>query len=96
MFKNIIFIQLWWNIQKAYFLKVSNVFYVYKQNLWLDNLKTRTSMNAKASVFVICVEAIIYLLLYNVHDFTFNTQIKSPFSFKETAKSYKLLGFSGQ
>ena len=53
-------------------------------------------MNAKASVFVICVEAIIYLLLYNVHDFTFNTQIKSPFSFKETAKSYKLLGFSGQ
>ena len=25
-------------------------------------------MNAKISVFVICVEAIIYLLLYNLHD----------------------------
>ena len=29
-------------------------------------------MNAKISVFVICVEAIVYLLLYNLHDCTFN------------------------
>ena len=29
-------------------------------------------MNAKISVFVICVEAIMYLLLYNMHDCTFN------------------------
>ena len=29
-------------------------------------------MNAKISVFVICVEEIIYLLLYNLHDCTFN------------------------
>ena len=29
-------------------------------------------MNAKISVFVIRVEAIIYLLLYNLHDCTFN------------------------
>ena len=28
-------------------------------------------MNAKISVFVICVEVIIYLLLYNWHDRTF-------------------------
>ena len=28
-------------------------------------------MNAKMSVFVIYVEAIIYLLLYNFHDCTF-------------------------
>ena len=40
-------------------------------NLQLDNLKTRTAMNAKISVFVICVEAIVYLLLYNLHDCTF-------------------------
>ena len=40
--------------------------------LWLNNLKTKTAMNAKISVFVICVEAIIYLLLYNLHDCTFN------------------------
>ena len=29
-------------------------------------------MNVKISVFVIYVEAIIYLLLYNLHDCTFN------------------------
>ena len=40
-------------------------------NLQLNNLKTRTAMNAKISVFVICDEAIIYLLLYNSHDWTF-------------------------
>ena len=28
-------------------------------------------MNTKVSVFVICDEAIIDLLLYNLHDFTF-------------------------
>ena len=32
-------------------------------------------MNAKIFVFVICVEAIIYLLLYNLHDCTFNPEI---------------------
>ena len=32
-------------------------------------------MDAKISVFVICVEVIIYLLLYNLHDCTFNFQI---------------------
>ena len=32
-------------------------------------------MNAKISVFVICVEAIIYLLLNNLHDYTFNLEI---------------------
>ena len=34
------------------------------------NLKTRTYINAKISVFVICVEAIMYLLLYDLHDCT--------------------------
>ena len=34
-------------------------------------------MNAKVSVFVICVEAIIYLLLYNLHDCTFKIQFKN-------------------
>ena len=29
-------------------------------------------MNTKISMFVICVEAIIYLLLYNLHDCTSN------------------------
>ena len=31
-------------------------------------------MNAKISVFVICVKAIIYLLLYNLHDSTFKRE----------------------
>ena len=31
-------------------------------------------MNAKISVFVICVEAIIYLLLYDLYDCTFNSK----------------------
>ena len=29
-------------------------------------------MNAKISMFFICIEAIVYLLLYNLHDCTFN------------------------
>ena len=29
-------------------------------------------MNTKISLFAICVEAIIYLSLYNLHDCTFN------------------------
>ena len=32
-------------------------------------------MNANISVFVICVEAITYLLLHNLHDCTFNTSV---------------------
>ena len=40
--------------------------------LRFNNLKTRTAMNEKISVFAICVEAIIYLLLYNLHDCTVN------------------------
>ena len=39
--------------------------------LRLNNLKTRTIMNAKTSVFVICVKAITYLLLSDLHDCNF-------------------------
>ena len=38
----------------------------------LSNLKTSTAMDAKYSMFVTCVEVIIYLLLCNFHDWTFN------------------------
>ena len=41
------------------------------KTLRLNDLKTRTAMNAKISLFVICVEVIIYLLR-NLHDCTFN------------------------
>ena len=33
-------------------------------------------MNAKISVFVICVEAIMYLLLYDLPDCTFKQELK--------------------
>ena len=35
-------------------------------------------MNAKISVFVICVEAIIYLLLHNLYGFTFKFETDFP------------------
>ena len=47
-------------------------FFVINKTLRLNNLKTRTAMNAKISLFVICAKAIIYLLLYNLHGSTFN------------------------
>ena len=40
------------------------------KTLWLNNLKTRIATNAKISMFVIFADAIIYLLLYNLHDCT--------------------------
>ena len=56
--------------------------------LWLSNFKTRTAMNARISVFISCVEAIIYLLLYNLHDCTF----KCDFCMAQTNQ---ILLFSG-
>ena len=50
-------------------------FLFINKTLLLNNLKARTAMNAKVSVFVICVEARIYLLLYNLHDFTLNNSL---------------------
>ena len=40
-------------------------------------------MNAKISVFVICVEAIIYLFLHNFHDCTFNLVFKKKKTHRE-------------
>ena len=40
--------------------------------LWLNDLKTRAAISEKISEFDICVEATIYLLLYNLQDCTFN------------------------
>ena len=37
-------------------------------------------MNAKVPAFVICVEASIYLLLYNLHDCTFK-EINFPWQY---------------
>ena len=57
------------------------------KTLPLNNMKTRTAMNAKISVFVIRVEAIIHLLLYNLHDCTFKDLCRIP----EAAYDYQKL-----
>ena len=45
------------------------------KNLQLNNSKTKTAVNAKMSIFVICVEVIIYLLLHNLHDCIFKANL---------------------
>ena len=43
-------------------------------------------MNAKISVFFICVEVIIYLLLYNLHDCTFESETVLSWSSRKKEK----------
>ena len=66
-------------VKFAIFLKSSLVFKSFyclflfiNKTLLLNNLKTRAVMNAKISAVVVCVEVIIHLLLYNLHERTFN------------------------
>ena len=40
-------------------------------------------MNAKISVFVVCVEVIMYLLLYNLHDCTYDFRGDIVFCIKD-------------
>ena len=47
-------------------------------------------MNAKISVLVICVEAIIYLLLYNLHDCIFKALWQFTVFFKIDKASEQL------
>ena len=50
-------------------------FLLINKTLRLNNLKTWTAMNAKMPVFVIFVDVIIYVLLNNLHDCTFNGKL---------------------
>ena len=52
--------------------------FLINKTLRLNNLKNRTAMNEKMSVFIY-VEAIMHLLLYNLHDCTFK---KKPYLVK--------------
>ena len=63
------------------------------KTLRLNNLKTRTATNAKISVFFICVEAIIYLLLYNLHECTFNHGISNDHCFCSGRRVYNTMIF---
>ena len=55
-------------------------FCLQNKSSWLNNLISIKYMNAKFSGFVIYVEAIIYLSLLNLHDYTF-TEILKFFAF---------------
>ena len=57
------------------------LFCFINKTLRLINLKTRTAMNAKILVLAVCVETIIYLLLYNLRDPTFKRR-KIPAAMK--------------
>ena len=59
--------------------------------LQLNNLKHRTAMNEKTLLFVICVEAIIYLLLYSLHDCTFKSADISVRRFARLTENERLL-----
>ena len=66
-------------VKIAGFLNISLLFHSFCCLFYLQTKLyrsiTRTAMNAKNSVFVIFIEAIIYLSLYNFHDCTFNGKL---------------------
>ena len=62
-----------------------------KETLQLNNLKTRTATHMRISVFVICVDAIMYLLLYNLHEGNFK---KAPVANQNYSKLLALNEFS--
>ena len=45
-------------------------------------------MNVKISVFVICVEVIIYLSLYNLHDCSFKNKINQSHKLFTVKKAF--------
>ena len=47
----------------------------------------RTAMNATISVFVNCIETIIHLLFYNLHDCTFSTCLILPSRRKDVVET---------
>ena len=76
------------------FVTISIVFLVFiNKTLRLNNLihelNTRTTMNVKIWVFVICVEPIIYLLLHNLNDCTFHVALWKCSWMQGTAQAKK-------
>ena len=67
------------------------------KTLPINNFKIRTARNTKISLFVICVETIIYLLLYKMHDYTFDrfhSRGDTPKSI-HCVKSVRIWSYSG-
>ena len=80
------------------FLKSSQLFkfllpfLFINKTLLLNSLKTRTAMNSKISVFVICVEVIIHLL-YNLHNCTFNVNYINMIGLNKRRKKESINAF---
>ena len=63
-------------------------FLFINKTLRLNNLKIKTAMDVKISLFLICVKAIIYLLLFLIYCLTvplkpYNLLFLTLFSFQE-------------
>ena len=75
-------------------------FLFINKTLRLSNSTTRAAVNAKISEFITCVEAIIYLLLYNLHDCnfkidSFNKSLKLSLSQHRLVKPLKCYAVNG-
>ena len=62
------------NLLFIYFKKFLSSFLFIDKTLRLNNLKTRTAMNANILEFI-SVEVIIHLVLHNLHDCAFNDML---------------------
>ena len=60
----------------AIFVKSSLLFNGFYCLFCLQTQLYSSVINAKTSVFVICAEAIVYLLLHNLHHFTFKKNVE--------------------
>ena len=65
------------------------------ETLGLNNLKIRAAMIAKISVFVICIEETIYLLLYSLYDCIFNGKLHFFCTVLHCVKTVRIRSFSG-
>ena len=64
------------SLKVAYFLMVSIVFSVDKQSFTAQQLKNKNGYVCENfSVYIICVEAIIYVLSHNLHYCTFKSYL---------------------
>ena len=86
-------------VKSSLLLTIFVFFLFVNKTLRLNNLKTRTAMNAKISVFVICAEVIIYLLLHHLDDGSFGSFVKPfhafPCSLSERCQKKKEKSFPG-
>ena len=73
-------------------------FLFINKTLRLNNLKTRTAMDGKISVSIICVAMITYLLWYDLHDSTFKYfhYLSFPYSIGQNFWLISLEGNSGK